>query len=278
MKRQLAGYPGANRRPRLGFLIASAGCFALALALLWAARSKPVPAEPPAEGASPEATAQTIPSQVGALAGARRTAQGQMATYPDYSKLPASTRLAGADPTVPVAPTPIPGFEGKQTFDYQAQAARVAETVRNAIAQEQTGVLGSSLGLAQSQAPGSFVQPGFVGGFPNVAVPPATGGAASSPGSAPQFGGSQNPGTYGSPTQNGSAAAGSGNAATASGSGSTATTPGSVDPGSGPPATQPANNAVEAWREAERLRRAYVEEMRLKRIALIVEARGAAGP
>ncbi len=239
MKRQLAGYPGANRRPRLGFLIASAGCFALALALLWGARSKPVPAEPGAEEASAEVTAPTTPAQVGALHGARRAASSQVAELQNQYKWPAPTRLAGADPTVPVAPAPLPGFEGKETFDYQAQAARVAEVVRNAIAQEQAAAPGSSLLPAQSPGGGGFVQPGPLGGLLNAVMPPTTAGGAGSSGSGSQFAGTQNPGTQGSPTQSGSATAGSGNTAAAPGSTVTGTSPGAVDQGSAPPATQP---------------------------------------
>jgi hypothetical protein len=164
----------------------------------------------------------------------------------------------GPATTAPVAATD-PRLQGMATFDYRAQAEQAAEVVRNTMAP------GYGAALTQPPGVGGLVyqgQPGSVGGVPNVITQPGSGGAAMSSGS-----GAQSPG---SPVSNG---------VTAPVAAGTSTSPGSAaqaSQGSGPPGVQ-TPNAVDAYREMERLRRAYVEEMRLKRITLIAAARQADG-
>jgi hypothetical protein len=279
-------HPATEQNVRPGFLLAVVGAAVVMVALLWALKGRPAPTEVAVAARTlvrPSASARPVAAlaRFGQPVATPVTVNSERPRWTGASRL--SSPELGADPIESDATTSLAGFPGARTFDYRTQAAQVAEAVRSAIAgQENRGdgmSPGPTDGLAQSQDPSGFTyraQPAPVGRVPSAMTPPETGGAATSPSAAPQFAGSRGTDNSGPPAQaspvDGSvpdttAPSDFGGGAMASGSA------GRVSPGAGPPGAQAVNNAVEAFREGERLRRAYVEEMRVRRVAMIAEAR-----
>jgi hypothetical protein len=123
-------------------------------------------------------------------------------------------------------------------------------------------------------------QPAQAGGSPNTIIaPPQTAGAVRTPSSASQYTGTPGQGAYSSPVQTTFAAEDGGAVTSPNLGGATAMagSAGQVSLSSGPPGTQNPHNPVEAYREGERIRRAYVEERRVMRIGTIVQARQQGG-
>ena len=264
-------HPSTDQSVRPGVLVAVVGSIAVTVVLVWALKGKPSPTNVAVEAAAPvRVLASAKPTAM--FKRAKRAEATPAAVNTERHPWTAATRLSmpemGPVTTAPAAATSLAGFQGTGTFDYQVQAAQVAEVVRNAIVQEdQRGdamLPGSANDFAQSQGAGGFI------------AQPEWGGIARPPGSATQFAGSPATGPDGSRAQAGPVAASVRNAGTPPEPGGDLTSPGSaaqVSLGSGPPGAQVVNNAVDAYREGERLRRAYVEEMRVRRIVTIAEAR-----
>lgn len=266
--------------------MAVVGAIAVMVALLWALKGTPSPTEVAVAAQAPVRPLASARPMV-TLARAERVVASPVTVNPEPRRWTGASRLSSPEMgTAPVEPDPtssLGGFPAAQRFDYRTQAAQAADLVRDAIAQQENqgdGMLsGSPSDFKRSQDPSGFTyraQPGPVGRVPNAVTQPETGGAARSTGSAPQFARSRGTDNSGSPApaspvdggvSNPTASPELGAAAMASRSA------GRVSQGAGPPGAQAVNNAVEAFREGERLRRAYVEEMRVKRVALIAEAR-----
>jgi hypothetical protein len=271
---------------RPGVRLVLVGAMAVTVALIWVGRSKPAPAEPTVEAAASGSPPASAEPATGLLGRVRRPAATPVAENTEPPRWVATSRMArpetGTDTTAPAAATD-PRLQGKPTFDYQAQAEQAADRVRNVIAEKEKAgnamVLGSGTALAQPGGAAGLVyqaQPVPVGGVPNLITQPGSGGAAASSGSGAQSAGSP----YGGQVQASPVAESGPNGVTAPGTAGASTSPGSaaqVSQGSGAPGAAAGNNAVESWREAERLRRAYVEQMRLQRIALIAQLRQSGG-
>lgn len=283
-------HPNPNQSIRPGVLVVAVGTLAVTVVLAWALKGRPSPTDVAVEAAVPMSPSVSV-KPVAALARVKQVVATPVAVNTERPRWTRATRLSmpemRTDTTSPDAAASLAGFQRTETFDYRAQAAQVAEVVRNAIAQEERRseamLPGSATGFAQSQGAGgpfNQAQPGPVGSVPNAIAQPETGGAARSPGIAAQFAGSPGNGPAGFQAQGAPVAESVPNAVTPPELGGYAASPGSaaqVSQGSGPAGGQVVNNAVEAYREGERIRRAYVEEMRAKRVVTIVEARQRGG-
>jgi len=242
MKRRVIKQQSSDQSIRPGLLVAAVGTLAVTVVLAWALKSTPSPTGVTVESAAPvgpPATAEPAATRTRI----RQAVATPVAVNTERLRWTRATRLSmpemGTDTTAPGTATSLAGFQGTGTFDYQAQAAQVAGVVRSGIAQaERRGdatLPGSATGFDPSQGAGGLVYQAQSG--PVGSVP---------------------------------------NEVTQPERGGAATPPGSaaqVSQGSGPPGAQAGNNVVEAYREGERLRRAYVEEMRVRRIATIADAR-----
>ena len=271
--RKTVNQQNEDQTVRPGVRLVLMGTIAVMVALIWVGRSKPAPAEATVEAMAPVSPRASAEPATGFFRRANRPAATPVAEKAEPPRWVATSRMArpetGSDTTAPGVATD-PRLQGMATFDYRAQAEQAAEVVRNTIAEEQKAgnatAPGFGAALAQPAGAGGLVyqgQPGSYGGLPNVITQPGSGGAAMSSGSGTQ--------SAGSPVLDGVPAPE--RAGTSASPGSAA----QVSQGSGSPGTAAANNAVEAWREAERLRRAYVEQMRLQRISLIVQLRQSGG-
>jgi hypothetical protein len=286
MKRHIANHrktvnqQNEDQTIRPGIRLALVGAMAVTVALIWVGKSKPAPAEATVETAAAVSPLASAEPSTGLFRRVNRPAATPVAENAEPPRWVATSRMArpetGSDTAAPAAATD-PRLQASATFDYRAQAEQAAEVVRN------TMVPGAGADLTQPPGEGGLVyqgQPGSVGGVPNVITQPGSGGATTSSGSGAQSAGLPSPSAYGGQAQASPVAESGPNGVTAPVTAGTSPPPGSaaqVSQGSGSPGAAAANNPVEAWREAERLRRAYVEQMRLQRIALIAAARQADG-
>lgn len=277
----------AERGIRPGVLALAAGAMAATAVLFWGFRSHPAAGRPAERSqntgaaVSPQAAAEDVPSKPARyrlMSTSPNPAGGAgvstpLAADPVPLRLPPATRMSSPgmspDPGAPGAA----GLAGVETFDYQAQAA-VSARAAAALAAQVAGALAAGSAPPPSGGQGlamnGFTSPsGQAGRGPSLAPQPPAGGGAQ-PGPALLPAGAAGAGSYASPASAGPAAEGGRSALTAPDIGGYA---GVVAPASGPPGNQEIHNAVEAYREAERLRRAYVEQQRLGRITTIAEAR-----
>jgi hypothetical protein len=262
---------------RPGVLVAVVGAIAIMAVLAWALKGRSVPAEGTLAVATSVAPAAPADSATEFRHTHRPAASAPMPVSTEQPhRVVVSTRWATpeteAGAASPGTALGVPVFQSAPTFDYRAQAAQVAEVIHSAIVQQDSGsdaaVSGPAVDLVQAQNAGSpvyQVQPGPAGGI--AMTQPETGRGVGSAAAAPGFGGPSGAPPTDSSVQAGSAAEVAANPAAAPELNQ------QVTRGVGSPDAQVVNNAVDAYREGARLRRAYVEEMRLRRIAFIADAR-----
>jgi hypothetical protein len=264
----------ASQGVRPGVLFAVVGAIVVTVSLAWGLRGKPAPA-PIAVDAAATVSPTAANERAAAAHPARRVHAARAPLNAEPARRTAATRLSVPD-SGPGTPSPAPaasvaGAAGPGTFDYEGQAAQIAGVVRTAIARGEAPVVATrsaiSEDLTQTQAiagSGYEASPGAYAGVPDAMTQPRS-GVAAVPGAGPSN--AQAP-TGSAPEQAAPPLAGG------------ATVPGSTGQAaadSAPPGTLVVNNAVEAYREGERLRRAFVEEMRVQRVITIVQARQSEG-
>ncbi len=265
---------------RPGVLLGVAGAAAITT-LLWAiapgsspSSSPPVASDAPAtQEPVKEVTAMTHPASHGPFAALKPRSKDNSPMVRAQLERESFTHnpwMMSTDTSLTAPPPKVPGYSGP-LFDYAAEANQLAEGVRSVIAKDEAvaaampgdmvrqipgisvaGTAGHGNGVGQANvAPGPSGPHAYVG--PNVKValsepPPVESGVS------PEVTGQPGPGDSGVTTGDSGAAVQAPGIASTTGAN--------------------ANGVVnDGYRSADRIRRAYVEEMRIKRIQLILAAR-----